>query len=375
MHPLDRKLLRDLWRLRAQALAIALVMAGGVATVVLALGSYRSLEETRNAYYERQRFANVFATLKRAPAPVADRIARIPGVQAVETRIVEPGLLDLDDMRAPATGLFVSVPEGRVPAVNVPYLRLGRMPAKGAPREVVVNEGFAQAHGFVPGDGFGATLGGRKYRLRIVGVALSPEFVYATGPGELMPDDRRFGIVWMGEDALAAIFDLGGAFSSVALTTTRGASEPEVIRRLDEVLAPYGGQAAHGRRDQYSHAFLDHGLDMLRSMSRTLPPIFFGVALFLVNVTLGRVVLLEREHIGLMKAVGYRDAAIAAHYLKFVGVLTVAGIGIGAAVPRHRTRDTACRPRSRCSPRPRRATTAARGVGRRGPQGCRPWRR
>ena len=287
MHPLDRKLLRDLWRLRAQALAIALVMAGGVATVVLALGSYRSLEETRNAYYERQRFADVFAELERAPARVADRIAEIPGVQMVETRILEHGLLDLEDMDAPATGLFVSVPEGREPAVNAPYLRRGRMPTKSAPLAVVVNEGFAQAHGFVPGDAFAATLAGRKYHLRIAGVALSPEFVYATGPGDLMPDNRRFGIVWMGKDALAAILDLDGAFSSVALTLSRGASEPDVIRGLDEVLAPYGGRAAYGRRDQYSHAFLDHGLDMLRSMSRTLPPIFFGVALFLVNVTLG----------------------------------------------------------------------------------------
>ncbi|MGK7295422.1 MAG: FtsX-like permease family protein, partial [Candidatus Wenzhouxiangella sp. M2_3B_020] len=329
MHTLDRKLLRDLWRLWTQALAISLVMAGGAATVVLAVGSYRSLEETRIAYYERQRFADVFATLERAPDRLADDIARIPGVQAMETRIVKPGLLDLDRVAAPATGLFVSLPEGRPPRVNVPYLREGRMPVRDASREVVVNEGFADAHGYSPGSEFGAILDGRRYRLRIVGIALSPEFVYATGPGDLMPDDRRFGIVWMGEAALEAIFDLEGAFSSVALTIRRDAAEADVIRRLDALLASYGGEAAHGRRDQYSHAFLDHGLDMLRAMSRTLPPIFFGVALFLVNMTLGRLVLLERGQIGLMKALGYRDLTIAMHYLKFVALLAIAGIALG----------------------------------------------
>jgi putative ABC transport system permease protein len=77
-----------------------------------------------------------------------------------------------------------------------------------------------------------------------------------------------------------------------------------VIRRLDALLQRYGGQAAYGRRDQTSHAFLDHGLDMLKNMSRTLPPIFVLVAAFLVNLTLSRLVALEREQIGLLNADG-----------------------------------------------------------------------
>ncbi|MBX9591221.1 MAG: hypothetical protein K2X43_18185, partial [Hyphomonadaceae bacterium] len=74
MHVLDLKLFRDVKRLWAQALAIALVIAGAVATLVLAVGSFRSLEETRNAYYERYRFADVFASVRRAPKTLIDRI-------------------------------------------------------------------------------------------------------------------------------------------------------------------------------------------------------------------------------------------------------------------------------------------------------------
>jgi putative ABC transport system permease protein len=329
---LDRKLFRDLKRLWAQALAIALVVAGGAATLVAAVGSLRSLEQTRTAYYERYQFADVFAPLRRAPKSLANRIAEIPGVAAVEPRIAKLALLDLPNFREPATGQFISLPERGQPSLNRLYIRTGRLPAPGVPDEVVVSEGFAETHAYTLGSHFSAILNGRKRSLVIVGTAFSPEFIYTTGPGDRMPDEHRFAIVWMSEKALASAYDLDGAFSWVSVKLLRDASEPEVIKQLDALLDPYGGQAAYGRRDQYSHAYIEHGLDMLRNMSSTLPPIFLLVAAFLINLTLGRIVALEREQIGLLKALGYHNVAIAWHYVKFVVVITVIGILIGSAV-------------------------------------------
>jgi len=330
MRVLDIKLFRDLKRLWAQVLAIALVIAGGVASLVLAVGSYRSLDETRIAYYERYQFADVFASVRRAPKTLAARIAEIPGVAAVDPRIAKLALLDVPNFRQPATGQIISLPESGQPALNRLYIRVGRLPEPGSLEEVVVNENFANAHAFAPGSRFSAILNGRKRELVVAGIALSPEFIYAIGPGDMMvPDDRRFGIIWMSERTLANVYDLEDAFSSVTLKLSREAIEAEVIERLDALLDRYGGRAAYGRKDQASHAFLEHELDMLRNMSRTLPPIFLLVAAFLVNLTLSRLVALEREQIGLLKAVGYGSPAIASHYIKLVIVIVLIGIAIG----------------------------------------------
>lgn len=331
MPVLDIKLWRDLRRLWAQALAISLVIAGGVATLVLAVGSHRSLDQTRAAYYERYGFADVFAVVRRAPKTLVSQIAEIPGVAAVNARIAKLALLDIPNFREPATGQFISLPDIGAPALDRLHLRVGRMPEPESPSEVVVNENFASAHAFAPGSRFSALLNGRKRELVIVGIALSPEFIYTTGPGDIMPDDRRFGVIWMSEKTLASVYDLGDAFSSVNLKLLRDASERDVIQRLDALLDRYGGRAAHGRREQTSHAWLDHELDMLSNMSRTLPPIFLLVAAFLINLTLSRLVALEREQIGLLKALGYGNAAIALHYVKFVTVLTAIGVVIGCA--------------------------------------------
>lgn len=330
LRALDRKLIRDLRHLWAQALAIALVIAGGVSTVILAVGSHHSLDETRVAYYERYNFADVFAQVRRAPNGLVSQIEEIPGVAMVEPRIVQLGLLDIENFREPATGQFISLPDQREQALNRLYMRSGRMPQAASEHEVVVNEGFAKAHGFFLGSRFSAILNGRKRSLTIVGTALSPEFIYAVGPGDIMPDNRRFGVIWMSEHALAGAYNLRNGFSNVALKLLPEASEADVIRRLDNILEPYGGRAAYGRKDQTSHAWLEHELDMLNNMSRTLPPIFILVAAFLVNLTLGRLVALEREQIGLLKALGYTSRSVAVHYLKFVLIIALVGITIGS---------------------------------------------
>jgi putative ABC transport system permease protein len=331
MSVLDRKLLRDLVHMWAQALAIALVMAAGVATLILAIGAYRSLLETRDAYYERYRFADVFASATRAPVLLERQIAAIPGVASVETRISRGALLDIAGLAEPASGLALSLPDHAEPKLNRLHVRQGRLPEPGSVNEVTVNESFAKANGFAPGARFHALMNGRKRLLTVVGIALSPEFIYAVGPGDVIPDDRRFGVLWMSRRALEAIYDLDGAFNDVSIALLRGASAQAVIDRVDQLLARYGGRAGYARKDQQSHAFIEAELTQLQAMSKTLPPIFLVVAAFLINMTLSRLITLEREQIGLLKALGYGRFAIALHYIKFVLAIALVGIVVGSA--------------------------------------------
>ncbi len=331
MRALHIKLVRDLVRLRAQALAIALVMAAGVATLVLGVGTQDSLLKTRADYYENYGFADVFASVTRAPKSLVPEIEAIEGVATVEPRIVKIALTDVAGMAEPASTLLVSLPDLREPGLNRLYLRSGRLPEAGSAGEAVISGGFAKAHGLRGGATFRVLINGTQRTIRVTGVALSPEFIYALGPGDMMPDERRFGIVWMPEKTLAAAYDLDGAFSNLLVKLLPGASQSHVVEKLDGLLARYGGQGAYGRKDQTSHAFLDAELQQLKAMSRVLPPIFLVVAAFLVNMTLARLIALEREQIGLLKALGYSSWAIARHYIEFVALIALIGIIIGFA--------------------------------------------
>ncbi len=299
IQPLDRKLLRDLWRLRGQGLAIALIVASGVAVLVMSLSAMQALQDSSGTFYERYRFADVFAGVKRAPLRLQAEIAAIDGVALADLRVVRLAVLDMADLREPVIGRLVSVPDDGELLLNGLALRQGRLPEAAASDEVVVSEPFAEAHDLQLGDRFGALLNGRRRDLEVVGVALSPEFVYAIGPGALMPDAEHYGILWMSRKALAGAYDLEGAFNDVSLSLWPGYQAEAVIPALDRLLAPYGGIGAYGRDDQISHWFLDNEIKQLQTLARILPTIFLVVAAFLpVADGQRRLVAHRRDHGG-----------------------------------------------------------------------------
>lgn len=329
MSPLNRKLLRDLWRIKGQAVAIGAVIAVGVLLLVMMSGLVTSLDETRRAYYERYRLADVFASVKRAPEHLIADLAAIPGVGAVEGRITGSALIDLSGQDLPLQTQAVSLPDFHDPRLNDFYLTAGRRLDSDHPDEILLLQSFAVANGLRPGDTFSVTMNGARRRLRIVGLAQAPEFLYTTAPGELISDDARFGVIWMSRTALAAAYDMEGAFNEALLSLGRGARLPAVLDAVDRILAPYGGLGAYGLEDQTSNRFISEEIDGLRAVSTGVPPIFLAVAAFLLYIVISRMVQAEREQIGLIKAFGYTDLETGAHYFKLIIAIAAGGAVAG----------------------------------------------
>jgi putative ABC transport system permease protein len=329
MKPLDLKLLRDISHMKGQMVAVSLVMACGLAMMIMARSLILSLESTRDAYYEGNRFARVFSDLKRAPNALRKRLAEIPGIAAVDTRVTGKVTLDLPGLAEPADGTIISIPEDRPQQLNKLFLRRGRLPELGSHNEVVVGEAFAKVHGFEPGNEIDAIIYGARQRLKIVGIALSPEFVFEARPGETLPDNRRFGVFWMNERELATALQLNGAFNNVIADMAPGGNTAPVIEELDRILTPYGGLVAYDRKDHPSAVRLNDELSVLHALSVAFPIVFLSIAAFMTSAVLSRLVRLQREQIAQLKALGYSSRQVGGHYLKFALVIVVIGTASG----------------------------------------------
>jgi putative ABC transport system permease protein len=329
MTALDRKMWRDLWHLKAQAIAIALVITSGAATFIMFNSTLDSLRESRAWFYADYRFAHVFATLKRAPERVHARIEEIPGVDKVETRVVAPVNVEVEGFGEPISGRVLSLELNGQTTLNLLHLRAGRIPQPGRDDEAVISDAFADAQHLQLGDRLHVIVKGRRMAIRIVGIGLSPEYVYQLRPGSMFPDFQRYAILWMGRDVLASAYDMQGAFNDVVLALRADAHARDVIQRLDAVLDPYGGFGAYERADQLSHKFLSEEFKQLQRSSAIFPVLFLGVAAFLLNVVITRVINTQREQIAALKAFGYRNREIALHYFKLVLVVVLAGIAGG----------------------------------------------
>jgi putative ABC transport system permease protein len=325
---LDRKLLRDVWHLRSQVVTVALVVGSAFAGFVGSIATYESLVAARDAFYDSARFAHVFADLKRAPSSLERRLGEIPGVSDAETTVVFDTTLDVPGVAEPLIGRMIGLPADGQARQNRLVIRQGRAPERGAGGEVVVSEGFAATRNLHPGDTVGALLNGRRETLSIVGIGLSPDYIFAT-QGGAFPDDRNFGVFWRERERLATAFEMEGAFNHVALRLSPGASKPAVIAALDALLEPWGGASAHGRDEQLSHRILAQEIDQWKVIGTMIPTIFLVVASFLLNVVLGRQVATQREQIAALKALGYGNGTLMRHYLLQVAAIVALGIGLG----------------------------------------------
>jgi putative ABC transport system permease protein len=326
---LDRKLLRDVWHLKGQVLTVAIVVACGVAAYVALGSAVRSLAYSRDTYYDRYRFADVFCQLKRAPESLGASLATVPGVSRVYTRLVEHVMIPMPDMDVPAFGEVVSLPPDGAPPLNGLFLRAGRLVEPGRADEVVLLDAFADAHHLAPGATLTAVLNGKLRTLRVVGIGMSPEYVFGAAPGDVFGDPLRFAVLWMDRSVMAPAFRMEGAFDSVAVSLQPGASLPEVRASLDRLLEPYGGSGSYGRESQPSQQMVQLELDGLQTIATAVPVLFLAVAAFLLNVVLGRLVQLQRAQIAALKALGYRGGEIGMHYVKLVASVALLGAFAG----------------------------------------------
>ncbi len=326
MTSLHRKLVRDVLHMRGQAIAIALVIACGVAAFVTMRAMYRSLLLSQANYYAQYRFADLFAEMKRAPNWVASRIAEIPGVARAQSRIVIDVALSVPGLHEPAVGRLISLPVDGSHSLNALFLHRGRLPDLHADDEAVASEAFASANQLEPGSTIEAVIHGRWQKLRVVGVGLSPEYIYEIrGGGSLFPDNRRFGVLWVPAELLESALNMKGAFNSITVSLQTHASEPDVIAAMDRILDRYGCLGTYGRSDQISHRFISDEISQNRISATIIPVIFLAVAALLVHLSFTRLVTMQRSEIAVIKAFGYSNWQVGIHYVQFS--LLVAGAG------------------------------------------------
>lgn len=336
MSALTRKLLRDLSRLRAQVLTVAVVVAFGVSLYV-GMGSVRvGLRRDVLRFFDAQRLASVTASLTRAPEALAARVEALPGVAFVATRVTERGVAQMAGMTEPAVLTAHSIPDQGDARLNALHLLMGRLPEAGRADECVVSEAFATAHRLRIGGVWRVVLGGAERSLRVVGTATSPEYLV---PGSLdvsAMGNERYAVLWLRRAALAPLVRMDGAFNDLALRVQPGASVASVVEGVDDILRPYGGTGARPWERHPSWRALTQELAQLQQTGTALPMIFLGVAGFLVNVVIGRLVRLQRGQVATLKALGYSDRRVSLHYVEMafvvVGLGVLGGLALGQVI-------------------------------------------
>ncbi len=329
---LDRKLRRDLRLHTGSLAAIAVVIACGIAAFVAERTVARLLGAAQAEYYAQARFPDLFAQVRRAPEALLPRLRALDGIGRLEARASGEVVLRIPGLREPATARIVGTRPPGAGTLNHLVVRAGRLPRAGERDAVVVSEGFAAANALALGDTLGAVLGDAWRRLRIVGIAVTAEFVYELRPGDMLPDPRRYGVLWLDAEVAADALGYAGEWNELAVTLRPGADTARIVAALDDELRRFGTLGAYRRARHPSHQFVTEEIRQNATFALVLPAIFLGVAAFLVHLVLGRVVAQQRDQVGTLKAYGFPAGALVRHYALFALVPVLPGVLLGTGL-------------------------------------------
>ncbi len=330
MNTLMRKTLRDMRRSWTLSFALVLIVALGIAIYVASLGAYRDLRTSYEETYARLHFADIFVHVSAAPVSVVNDLTAIPGVKAVEGRMVlDTGyrLTNEDLIRSRLIGL----PTDRHPRVNDILLLEGRYFRPGETGVAIVESHFAQFYDIHPGDEVTPLMNGHPLRLKVVGIAVSPEYLIVTpSRQELLPSARTFAVLFLPQSAVQRLAQVPDAVNDIALRLKPGTRREEVIKRVRMMLEPYGIADLYTREHQPSNEGLHLDLEGFREIAFLMPLLMLFVAAVSVYIVLSREIHTQRPHIGVMKAIGYSNGAILGHYLVFALIIGFLGAVLGA---------------------------------------------
>ena len=334
MSVLDRKLRRELLGAIGMILAITSIMAIGISAYVALNSAYRNLTIAQRQYYNECRMADFTLELKKVPLADLEPLKNIPGVVDIRPRIQFFATVDIERVIEPLNGLVLSLPNERRPVINDIILRRGGYFSDRRDNEVIVNDAFARRHGLHPGMWIHLLLNNQRQELYIVGTAISSEFCYLLGPGAMVPDPKRFGVFYVKQTYAEEIFDFRGAANQVVgVMSPDVRSKPqEVLRKAELMLESYGVLNSYPLRDQASHRFIDNEIQGLRAFGVINPSIFLAVASLVLNVLMTRLAEQQRVVVGTLKALGYSNLQIFAHFLKFGLCIGVIGGAIGCGL-------------------------------------------
>ncbi|MBM3153837.1 MAG: ABC transporter permease, partial [Chloroflexi bacterium] len=348
---LHLKLLRDIKSAKIQYGAVAFIIFLGITIFICGYEAYLNLDISYNSYFDRLNMGDYWISVDEIDNRAVRQLNEIPGVAAIG-RIRGDVNVDMGgETGEKVAGHVISLPSLHLPDVNLVQIESGGYFSPEFGREILVENHFADYHKIQPGDWLTLEYQGVKAKFRVMGIVVSPEYLWVTKSAQdAMPSPRTFGVFFMPESTAEQIFGMDGKSSELVLRVAPGVDRGKVLDRVKGILRRHdigritskddpvkvrareidiirGVRTAYmtARKDLPSVQLLRQDLEGFAMLAFLFPLLFLTMASLSIYVLLSRLVESQRIQIGLMRAIGYSRSSILFHYMGFALVVGIAG--------------------------------------------------
>jgi putative ABC transport system permease protein len=329
MNKLNLRLFRMIKNTKGQYIAVLSIIITGIFIFTAVSDSAINLRDTLNDYYTTTNFADIFVTAAALPEKLERELEGIENIRQADVRLsLDVRLItDNDEDRINVRAVSVDKKENKL---NELFIKKGKRAL--SEREIIVIEQFAHARGIDTGDEINLNINGRKYKFIVSAIASSPEYVYLMENEQvLLPDYKKFGVVYIEEDYLRKISGRG-YFNEAVIRVNNYDNVDKTKDYLEDELKKYGVMRVIDRDEQLSNNMMNEEITGLEGVSQSIPIVFLIFAGIMLATMLSRIVKKDRTSIGVLKAVGFTDNEIIAHYLKYAASVGIIGGVLGSII-------------------------------------------
>ncbi|HHU18073.1 MAG TPA: FtsX-like permease family protein [Clostridiales bacterium] len=328
---IDLMLIRMINHSKGQFIAVLTIITMGVAIFTSLNMASVNMNNTVDAYYKQNNFADLFIQTVAIPYQKVKQLEDINGVDQAMGRITleVPMITDNQNERV---NLRLITTTGDENEINRSTLLEGKLISDSG-REALLIEQFAKARGIGTGDEINVQIRGKQYALEVVGIVANPEFIYIMENNQsILPAEKNFGICYVTEEFGQQASGLIGSYNELLIRYDVYADEELLIDDVENALDLYGVKQTIKREDQLSNAIINQELVQLNNMASTIPILFLVVAALILMMMLSRMVKKDRIKIGVLKSIGYRNGQVLFHYVKYSLSAGVIGGAVGAVL-------------------------------------------
>lgn len=330
MMKLDVRLLRLIKDTKGQFIAISSLIIIGLTIYVAMNMAAINLDTTLQHYYDVTNFADIYVEVVRIPEKAVQQLTSINGVRQAQGRIVADVPLRVDEEDEKVIVRVTSFSKKDNP-INALYPSQGKLTELKS-REAFVIKQFADARNIELDQTIQPQIGGKKYNLKVSGIASSPEHIYLMkNEQSLLPEPEKFGVIYVSESFAQQSMGFHGSYNEVLVTVDSDKNIEKVKEQLEKKLKKYGVKRVYTKEEQLSNRMIHEEIKQLRNTSTAVPLVFLGIAAVIISVMLGRMVKNDRMAIGIFKALGYSNLHVMLHYSKYSLMIGVIGSILGIA--------------------------------------------
>ena len=322
---LIRKLFRTAWSYKSQFISMVIMIAIGVGIFLGFNIEWKSLEHDAFTFLENTNYADY-------------RLYAESGFSEDDIKAIQ----DIDGVDAATRYFYVNVgikDTKKSVSLNVSenYTVSTMMVMEGAKYDessdgIWLSDKFADANDIKIGDELTFTYTGIEISGKVIGLVKSGEnLVSVADENQLMPDYEAHGFAYISPETLENA--LGFAFYP----------QINIISDLDKETLEEKVKDATGttllvttKNEHDAYAGVTGEAEEGKTMGSILPVLFLAIAILTMVTTMHRISANEKVQIGTLKALGFRDRKILAHYTSYglmIGLVgLVLGIGLGYLV-------------------------------------------